>query len=435
MNAEFAWAIAKLLATFACILALLRLKLPLWLAICAGCLLVAGMALFKGVPLTEVLTAPLLPLKDSGFIFMELMIFGILLLSGLLGATGQSRRLVDALDRYLRWPRLRLIVFPALVGLLPMPGGALFSCPMLDAAAHGLGIDPKRKTLINYWFRHIWETTWPLYPGFILACSLVGVAPYSLMAYTFPLVFLSIGIGWLFFMRDIELPASAVAPAAAPSQRPLRTLLYESLPIVITILGAIALGLVLGVIAPKLPSQLAFLVALALANLTALWQGRGRLGIPLSSLVLNRRTLAMLLLVYVIFVFKDMIAVSGIVGEMRHVGGNFALLLALVIVLPMICGMLTGVMVGYVGAAFPIFLGILTEGGLEAYLAPLTVLGIACGQIGQLATPLHVCLVVTCEYYKVSFGDIIGKLLPPLCLLFGGGLLWVAFLFAVGARF
>lgn len=435
MNAEFALAVAKLVITLVCILALLRLKVRLWLAICAGCLVVAGMALAGGVPFMELALAPLRPLGDSTFILMEAMIFGILLLSGLLGATGQSRRLVGALDRYLRWPRLRLIVFPALVGLLPMPGGALFSCPMLDAASHGLDIPPQRKTLINYWFRHIWETTWPLYPGFVLVCSLVGVAPYTLMACTFPLVFISGFIGWIFFIRDIEVTDSAKEAHPAQDDRPLYTLLYEALPILIAIVGAGILGAVLSAAVPQAPSQVAFVIALVLANFAAVRQGRKHYSGPLAGLVLNRRTLSMLLLIYVIFVFKDTIAASGIISEMRHAGGSLAVVLAITVILPMICGMLTGVMVGYVGASFPIFLGILNEGGLGEYILPFTVLGIACGQIGQLSTPLHVCIVVTCEYYKVQYGEIIGKMIAPLCLLFAGAALLVGFLFATGAHF
>lgn len=439
LNSEFTLALAKLLLTFAVMLLLLRLKWKLWQAILTGCALVAGLALAAGVEPGEIALTPLGPLRDEGFLLMQVMIFGIMLLSGLQGATGQSRRLVEGLDRYLRWPRLRLVVFPALVGFLPMPGGALFSCPMLDAAAHGLEIPPERKTLINYWFRHIWETTWPLYPGFILVCSMVDIPLYALMRYTFPLVFLSIFIGWFFFIRDIKIPDQArpaeADPDSTPPRHPLLGVLYESLPILITILGAGVFGAIFGKIAPALPSQVAFVCSLTLANLTAFLQGRGRLGEPLAGLLLNRRSFSLMLLIYVIFVFKDMIGISGIVTDMSHAGNSVIAIGLIFVILPLACGMLTGVMVGYVGAAFPILLGIIGEGGLEAYTLPLVVLAISGGQIGQLATPLHICVVVTCEYYRVNFSDIWRDLMRPLAVLLAGGILWVAALFALGARF
>ena len=436
LNSDFILAIVKLAATFGVMLILLQMKWKLWQAIMTGCLMVGLMAFMGGIPLKDILLVPLSPLQDEGFLLMQLMIFGIMLLSALQGVTGQSQRLVDALDRYIRWPRLRLVIFPALVGFLPMPGGALFSCPMLDAAAHGLEISPKRKTLINYWFRHIWETTWPLYPGFILVCSMVGIPLQALMVRTFPLVFLSIVIGWLFFIRDIKIPGNKISEEQRPpATHPLLDVFYESLPITVTIFGAAAFSALFNALAPALPSQVAFVCSLALGNLIAFVQGRRHASFSLGGQLLNKRTFALMTLIYVIFIFKDMIGVSGIVADMSHTGGSPVIVGLMFIILPLICGMLTGVMVGYVGAAFPILLGIIAEGGLEAYTLPLIVLGISAGQIGQLATPLHVCVVVTCEYYKVHFSEIWRSLIKPLALLLCGGLIWVGVLFALKAQF
>lgn len=435
-SSDFIWAIIKLMGTFGVMLLLLQLKFKLWQAIMTGCVIVSVMAFAAGAPIKEILLVPLSPLQDEGFLLMQLMIFGIMLLSALQGVTGQSQRLVDALDRYIRWPRLRLVIFPALVGFLPMPGGALFSCPMLDAAAHGLDISPKRKTLINYWFRHIWETTWPLYPGFILACSMVNIPLQALMARTFPLVLLSISIGWFFFIRDIKVPEAPPAEDyTAQENHPLRAVLYESLPISVTIFGAAVFSAIFRALAPGLPSQVAFACSLALGNLIAFAQGRRHAAFSLRGQLFNKRTFTMMMLIYVIFIFKDMIAVSGIVADMSHAGGSVVIIGIIFIILPMICAMLTGVMVGYVGASFPILLGIIAESGLEAYTLPLVVMAISAGQIGQLVTPLHICIVVTCEYYKVHFSEIWRSLIKPLALLLCGGMMWVGMLFAMKAQF
>ena len=142
------------------------------------------------------------------------------MLSGVQGASGQGRRLVLSLERIIRWPRVPLIIFPAMVGLLLMPGGALFSCPMLEEADQGLNIEPGRKVLINYWFRHIWEVSWPLYPGYVLVSSLLGLDLPTLLRYTFPIVVMAVVIGWFFLMRDI-LPPRPARPTAGPkSARP-----------------------------------------------------------------------------------------------------------------------------------------------------------------------------------------------------------------------
>ena len=34
---------------------------------------------------------------------------------------------------------------------------------------------PERRTFLNYWFRHVWEMVFPLYPSLVLAAGLMGV--------------------------------------------------------------------------------------------------------------------------------------------------------------------------------------------------------------------------------------------------------------------
>ncbi len=45
-------------------------------------------------------------------------------------------RLLDTFRGLVRRPSLNLIVFHALIGLLPMPGGAIFSAPMVKNFGH-----------------------------------------------------------------------------------------------------------------------------------------------------------------------------------------------------------------------------------------------------------------------------------------------------------
>lgn len=428
---EAGLAFGILIITLGSMVVLLRLHVSLWKTIAAGCVV---LALLTGLPLADWGRVPLGTLLSQDFIIMDAMLFGILLLSGIQAATGQSRRLVEGLEQFLRWPRVRLMFFPALVGLLPMPGGALFSCPMLEAASHDMGISPRRKVLINYWFRHMWELAWPLYPGYILVSSLLGLPLLALLKFTAPLVLFSFITGWFFFMRDIKVK-DIPAPDGSASSGALRQVLYESLPLIITIGGAAVFGFVFDKYAPQLPAQAAFIASLACALAVAGWQGRGRFEKSLAKIAFSKATVALLVLIYFIYVFKDIIAASGIVAGMSHIGANLALVYALFIILPLVCGMLTGVMVGYVGACFPILLGILAETGLQEMTLPLIIVAMIAGNVGQLLTPLHVCVVVTLEYFKVNFVDVWRKLLPPLAVQMCYGILWAVFLYMIGAGF
>ena len=97
----------------------------------------------------------------------------ILVMSRLMERSGNMTRLVERFSLLSRDARVVGAVMPALIGLLPMPGGALFSAPMVEASLHEHPVNEEQKTIINYWFRHVWEYWWPLYPGVVLAMALL----------------------------------------------------------------------------------------------------------------------------------------------------------------------------------------------------------------------------------------------------------------------
>ena len=99
--------------------------------------------------------------------------------------------------------RFSMAILPAIIGFLPMPGGAIFSAPLLDDCDSDNEVKPILKTKINYWFRHIWEYWWPLYPGVLLAVDITGLPVLTFMMLQLPLSLLSILAGYLFLLRNI----------------------------------------------------------------------------------------------------------------------------------------------------------------------------------------------------------------------------------------
>ena len=448
-------AAGKLIAVFALLVLLLRLRVNIGLCILSGALAVALLTGISpsGWPLliVESLTRP-------DFLLLCAMVFFILLLSAVQDATGQSRKLVDGLKLYLDKPRLRLVIFPALVGLLPMPGGALFSCPMIEATAKDMQVNNEKKGLINYWFRHIWETAWPLYPGYALVCTLVGISLAELCKYTFPLVFLAFGAGWFYYVRDItpsslpkdgscrtgdeniarqdkDLSNSWADSDTTGKDETLAQVLMHALPIGITLAGAVFFAILLGYLAPDMPGQVSFSLSLVCAIATAFWQGHMRPGKHLFRLAFSRNTGRIMLLLASIYIFKECIGSGGLIQDLSTFGDNSLLILLSFIILPFVSGVLTGIMVGFVGVSFPILLAILDHSPLKEYLLPLVVLAIIAGNCGQLLSPLHVCLVVTCEFFNTRLPGVWRSLVLPTFCIFLGGLVWVLLLAAFHLHF
>ena len=449
------YAFIKLGVLFGVMLVGLRCKVDLWISLLGSCILIALMC---HIPLPTLLPIFANVFHDKSFLTLVAMLFLILLLSGVQAATGQNRRLVIGLEQYLRWPRLRLLLFPALVGLLPMPGGALFSCPMINDAARAIPISNQRKVLINYWFRHIWELSWPLYPGYILISSLLHLPLTGLLIFNFPLVILAFTVGWFVLLRNIETPAADEAPSPetsrpqenaacsceqqakkheppeSESKASAAAIWYEGLPLLITFLGALAVSLLMNVFSLNLPSQFAFIISTALAVGVSLYQGRKERTRSLFSLAFNYGSIKILLLVYAIFCFKDSIGASDIIASISSGSTSVASTYAMFIILPFICAMLTGIMVGYVGAAFPILLGLADHMGMHDERLLLVMIGLVIGNAGQLLSPLHVCLVVSCDYFRVNVINSLRTLLFPVGLLVLLGLGWTFLVYFMGGR-
>ena len=452
-------AAGKLIVVFALLVILLRMHTRLWLSILAGALAVS---LLTGIYPDRWPSVIVTALSRPDFILLCIMVFFIMLLSAVQDATGQSRKLVEGLKLYLNRPRIRLVIFPALVGLLPMPGGALFSCPMIEAAAKDMGLSDEKKGLINYWFRHIWETAWPLYPGYALVCTLLGISMTELWKYTFPLVILAFMVGWFFYMRDLSRSPLVDAdscnendtqkPATAHSHegvsdaweesldttgqdKDIWHVLLHALPIAVTLFGAVFFALILGYFFPSVPSQVAFSLSLLCAVTTALWQGRMGPGRRLFHLAFSHNTARIMLLLVSIYIFKECIGSGGLVQDLSHFGDSTPLILLTFLVIPFISGLLTGIMVGFVGICFPILLAILEHSTLKEYTLPLVILAMISGNCGQMLSPLHVCLVVTCEFFNTRPPGFWRALVwPTLCILLGG-IIWVSVLAALRLHF
>ena len=78
--------------------------------------------------------------------------FFIMLMSALYKETGLVNDLTTSLGSFIKNSKIVVSVLPAVIGLMPVAGGALMSAPMVDTEADKLGLDAHKKTFINIWF-------------------------------------------------------------------------------------------------------------------------------------------------------------------------------------------------------------------------------------------------------------------------------------------
>jgi hypothetical protein len=357
-----------------------------------------------------------------GTIALALITILVLALSGTMQAAGQFKRIVSLAGAFFRRPVAAMAVLPAVVGLLPMPGGALFSAPMVEAAAGRNGASPSKLSAINYWFRHIWEYWWPIYPGVLLAVELTGSDFPRFAAFQIPLGVLMAAAG-LLILRGMHPGLHATAPR--PARRTELDLLRALAPILIIIV--VAAGLMIAASwAPRGKSPDPLLNAavrfgpIMVGLLAALaWVTLGsRLGAAaLGRVWASRRVWTTTGLVVCVMAFRHLLGAVGAADKIAAELDALRVPLVLVVaILPFVAGMVTGLAIGFVGTAFPIVLGLVAAvpggGPTAAYVA----LAYAFGHMGQMLSPIHLCHVMSNRYFNATFMAVYRQLLPSAVL-------------------
>jgi integral membrane protein (TIGR00529 family) len=120
-----------------------------------------------------------------------------------------------------------------------------------------------------------------------------------------------------------------------------------------------------------------------------------------------------LLLLYSVMLFKAAIENSGaaqaVLIDMQVAGLPSMIIL---VVLPFIMGFATGYGPAYAGVAFPLLVPYIVLDSSINNSALL--LAYASGLIGLLISPVHLCLLLSAQYFKANFSTVYKYILPPV---------------------
>jgi hypothetical protein len=406
--------VLSIAVVFAVMLAGIRLKLGLGLSILTGSLVLA--LLFGLSPVDWAVAIPSALLTEDAFVLCAIVTV-ILAFSALYSASGQSARFMRAIRTRIRSRSLLLVFFPALIGLLPMPGGAIFSAPMVKKAAEELDVAPRDQTLVNYWFRHVWELAWPLYPGLILASSLAAIPVTGIIALMWPGPFVCIFIGWLFILR----PALRNAPRMpAPAETTVEGGWSGGIPLLTAITGSIAGEWICAHLWPGYPMEYGVVAALLLASVVSLAMARAKWTEVLHEAGKDN-TLSLLGVIAAVFIFKEILHQGHVVEALAEVigGGNTVFIVA--VILPFLVGFVSGLTVAYVGATFPLLFGLAHSTGQDHLIPAIMSLGLYSGLAGIMASPMHICFLMTCKFFHQDPGRLLPRIMAPGIALIPAG--------------
>lgn len=376
---------------------LLRRTMHLGLVMLIGA---ATLALLYLTPPLDFLAGAWVALASPNALEMTATLIFTMIMENILRSTGTLKRMVESLSEVFPDARFIMASMPAMIGMLPSPGGAVFSAPMVSEAASRLSIPADQKAFVNYWYRHIWEYVSPLYPGIILVAGLAHIPyqkivlanlPYALSVVLWGCVFAFAGVG----------PTPAGSSTSVGRGKALRMFLAAVSPI----MAALVLVVVFRV--NPVPAMGGVTVLMYLAHRYS----------PAAIVRSLRESISpkAMTLVFGIMIFQETLRLTGALDGISRFFAESGLPAVLIItVIPFLAGIMTGLTVAFVGITFPILMPLM---GGDAPSLGLLSLAFGSGFTGVMISPVHLCLVLTREYFGADMSRVYHRLWIPQALV------------------
>ncbi len=288
--------------------------------------------------------------------------------------------------------RILMASMPALIGLLPSMGGALFSAPMVDEASKDIKMTPEKKAFVNYMFRHPWEFVSPLYPGIILASAITAHSLRNLILVNLPYAICLIIGGAVWGLTGLGVQKEGF-------KRISKSGFLSFLPLFLILLMVMVFHLDLSISIGTVVIGLFVFLRYSFKNM--LQSFREGFSWEIVVIILGVMT------------FKVVLGYSGAVTNISTFFSREGIpILPVLFFLPFISGLLTGLTIGFVGSTFPIILGLQNAQHISAIS-----FAFASGYVGVLLSPVHLCLVLTREYFNATMKGIYSRTIKASILI------------------
>jgi hypothetical protein len=390
--------IIKLLAVIALVIFLIRRKWKLGYIMLLASLLIG---VFFDLSPVQIGKNIIWALIDPMTLRLMGIIILVYILSGVLRKVESLKDLVDSLQQLVKDYRLILAFIPALLGLIPMPAGAMFSAPMVKEIGDREGLTAEENTFVNYWFRHIWEFVWPLFPGMILFAGLLRVEIREVILVQIPLTITAVIVGFIWEYKNLKKGASTISKKDIFLN--LKKLFLGVWPILLIII------LVLG-------AKINLLLSLVIVIFSLFFLNINKLSLKmLKEIIRNYVDLSVVILIASIMIFQRMLQVSGGIEVIPEVFAKLGIHPFIILFsIPFFIAIITGISSAAIGIGLPILLPFIVQGEVNLYYAMLTYAG---AFMGVMLSPVHLCLVVTRNYFKSDLNQIYKMLILPLTII------------------
>lgn len=379
----------KLAGVFCVMILVLWRKKPLSWAVAAAALAVW---LLFWVPARTFAAALVRGAVRWDTIQLLLVLYLITFLQRMLEKRGCLTSAKDALDGLFNSRRVDASAAPALLGMLPAVGTVLICGDIVRQSTDGF-LKTEEQACVTSYYRHVSELFFPTYTSILIAVDLsagkVSVGGFTLAM--LPMLAVLMAIGWLFYLRRI--PKDAGFFAGRPKAFYWKLLLRSLWTIIFTVILIVAFGV---------PVHIAVLACIV-CNLFV-----GRFGWkelrPFFASAFEARLMISTLL---IMMFKEVLAAAGVISALPAFFSSLPVPPFLVFALIFFFGSVVAGSQAIIVLCMGMAMAAAAQGGLALFVL-LMCMAYAAMQL----SPVHVCLAVCAEDYRISLGTLIRKTVP-----------------------
>ena len=359
-----------------------------------------GFALLAGV---DIIQSLINVLTDPSILSLIIIMILIPILGGIMEESGL---MIEMIEKMRISKKSSLMMIPALFGLLPVPGGALMSAPIVQQ------IDPEadvnQKVAINVWYRHMLIMNYPLSSSLIIASILTDINLYLLVLGLLPGLIVMWLIGYITLVKNIS-------PFPEQGQRDLKRAFHNLLPILIAPIIDFIGRTFFDIPVP----ELFLLGGLVLSIWLALRFGKMKFS-SVKAISKKMRIWRFPLIIFSMFMFLEVFMISGAPEEIASVDLSVFLL----ILIGFFLGFATGRIQLPISILIPIYLA--QFAGITMPLLDFIFIYTS-SSLGYLITPIHPCVSYSTEYFETNFLKAVKILGKPILISFLLliGLYWV----------
>jgi integral membrane protein (TIGR00529 family) len=389
-----------LLLSFTLIIILIRFKFNFGISLIIGSIIlgVFSLQVINIFDLIDTYTYALLySFKTNAYqtrtLELAILMSLIYILASLMQKTGAVSKLINSL-RIIFTKGETIALIPAFYGLMPVPGGALFSAPTINEEGDNFKINVNLRNFFNIWFRHIWFPVYPISLSIIIMVELAQINTYDLIIANFSAFLIMIILGFIILSVNIrrnnpELKNIDKKKALKNESNGFLFLIPPFIPLFFYFITF-----------SFLPMLIAFIIGVIISIIILFYL----IKIDLSkyiALIKESFTIKFALMISGIIIFRDIFEVTGINANI------FSLLeqlpfphIILIVLFPFFLGFITGYIMSGITLSYLL---------LEPFFAFTDVSKVGLVSIlfmsaflGYLISPIHPCNVVSSEYLKTD---------------------------------